>query len=227
LVQGWGRSFSALQGLTVAQQRTTGASTEEHRQPCAVPTAWVSLQQTETTSTSSSRGCCHRSLGTLSHHAPGQVFRVTPHSYNAFKTAQGLPEIQGHTCVTILPDLCRLQSSSPEQHPLVADSVITGQDAKTTRASIPTLESSVATESTDVASPHRIQISSNSSLVPFSAVNHRHTSTSQGGGGPADEQAEQAKPRDLWEEAYIRLTTEKSGLVPQYEKILALEECEE
>jgi hypothetical protein len=39
--------------------------------------------------------------------------------------------------------------------------------------------------------------------------------------------AETAKPRDLWKEAYERLAGDKSGLIAQYEKILALEECEE
>jgi hypothetical protein len=39
--------------------------------------------------------------------------------------------------------------------------------------------------------------------------------------------AETAKPRDLWEEAYERLARDKSGLIAQYEKILALEEREE
>jgi hypothetical protein len=39
--------------------------------------------------------------------------------------------------------------------------------------------------------------------------------------------AEKTKPRDLWEEVYERLGRDKSGLVAQYEKILALEEREE
>jgi hypothetical protein len=39
--------------------------------------------------------------------------------------------------------------------------------------------------------------------------------------------AETTKPRDLWEEAYERLARDNSGLVAQYEKILALEECGE
>jgi hypothetical protein len=41
------------------------------------------------------------------------------------------------------------------------------------------------------------------------------------------ELAGKTKPRDLWKEAYERLGKDKSGLVGQYEKILALEECEE
>lgn len=39
--------------------------------------------------------------------------------------------------------------------------------------------------------------------------------------------AEKTKPRDLWEDAYERLGRDKPGFVAQYEKILALEGCEE
>jgi hypothetical protein len=130
------------------------------------------------------------------------------------------------------------EASSSEQPPLVGRSATTGQEANDTNSSIPTLELSSVTESTTTSSPHTGQIPSNGSPAPLSVVNHPHSSTSQGGGGPADEQPEHVlekdealvetpKPRDLWEEAYKRLTSEKSGLIPQYEKILALEECEE
>jgi hypothetical protein len=130
------------------------------------------------------------------------------------------------------------EASSSEQPPFVGRSAAIGQEANDTTASNPTLDSSLDTESTSAPSPHTRQIPSNGSAAPLSVTSHPHSSTIQGGGGPADEQpehllekdealAETTKPRDLWEEAYQRLASDKFGLVAQYEKILAIEECEE
>jgi ADP-ribose pyrophosphatase YjhB (NUDIX family) len=127
------------------------------------------------------------------------------------------------------------ESTSSKQRPLVGRSAITGQEAYDTTASNPTLDAPLDTESTSALSPHTRQIPSNGSSAH---VVNNHPSTSQDGGGSADEQpehvlennhslAETARRRDLWEEAYKRLAREKFGLVAQYEKILAIEEHEE
>jgi hypothetical protein len=203
------------------------------------PTPWKSLKKTKTTSISSSRGCCQRKLGTLSRHGLERNSKSHLTSAMSLKRPKFFQRLKV-ALVSRTPPRSQspAEASSSEQPLPVGGSATAGQEAKDTTASIPTLESSLATESPIAPFLHTRQISSNGSPAPLSVVNHPHSSTSQGSGRPADDQpenvlekdqalAERAKQKDLWEEAYKHLTSEKCDLVAQYEKILALEECEE